>query len=463
MPDDQIELIAHLMRRAGFGATREELTSLADKGYVNVVSDLVSPSTDIDVDEDLLLRYYGGEAHPSHAGKWVYRMINNPNPLIEKVALFWHHVFATGITKVEKPDACATQIDTFRKFGMGNFDTLLLKLSKDPAMIFWLDNNENRNGEPNENYGRELLELFSMGVGNYTEFDLKECARAFTGWTFTQPLPRYPVGDWPSFFEFRSEEHDYGEKQFLGHVGNFNGEDIIKIISKQPATALFLARHMYNFFVSDEPQIPAWPLTPCQDQDALDQLVVSYFASGGNIASMLETLLNSDFFKKSQGKKIKSPTELMLGILKLIGTYKFPEPGIVRYGSATNVMGQEIFNPPTVEGWHTGKEWIDGGTLNERINFATAEVSNINNPGIKSILRKIASTNQTMSPIEMVEQILDLSGAMIVGESTKAALMQCAEEGGDFEMNNPNEREEIKDRIIQILQLAVSSREYQFA
>jgi len=463
MSDNQIELIAHLMRRAGFGASREELTYLAEKGYSSVVSDLVSPTNDINVDEDLLLRYYGGEAHRSHTGKWVYRMLNNPNPLIEKVALFWHHIFATGITKVENPYACATQIETFRNFGMGKFDTLLLNLSKDPAMIFWLDNNENRTGEPNENYGRELLELFSMGVGNYTEFDLKECARAFTGWTFTQPLPRYPVGDWPSFFEFRSDAHDHGEKQFLGHVGNFNGEDIIEIIAKQPATALFLARHMYNFFVADEPQVPAWPHTPCQDPDALDELVKSYFASGGNIASMLETLFNSDFFKKSQGKKIKSPTELMLGILKLSGTYKFPEPGMNNYWSATDVMGQEIFNPPTVEGWHTGKEWIDGGTLNERINFATTEVSNLNNPGIKFILHRITSNKQTMSPVEVVDQILDLSGAMVVGESTKATLMECAEEGGDFEMDNPNELAEINDRIIQILQLAVASREYQFA
>ena len=208
---------------------------------------------------------------------------------------------------------------------------------------------------------------------------------------------------------------------------------------------------MYNFFVADEPQVPAWQHTPCQDQDALDELVASYFMSGGNIASMLETLFTSDFFKKSQGKKIKSPTELMLGILKLSGTYKFPEPGMNNYWFATDVMGQEIFNPPTVEGWHTGKEWIDGGTLNERINFATTEVSNLNNPGIKYILNELTSKKQTMSPVDVVDQILDLSGAMVVGESTKSTLMQCAEEGGDFEMNNPNEHEEINERIIQIL------------
>ena len=192
MSDNQIELIAHLMRRAGFGATREELTSLAQKGYSRVVSDLVTPTKDINVDEDLLLRYYGGEAHRSHTGKWVYRMLNNPNPLVEKVALFWHHVFATGNSKVDNCDQLLEQIQMFREYGMGSYKQLLVELSKNPAMIFWLDNNENHRDGVNENWGRELLELFSLGVSNYTEVDVREASRAFTGWTISAKPPRQP-------------------------------------------------------------------------------------------------------------------------------------------------------------------------------------------------------------------------------------------------------------------------------
>ena len=129
-------------------------------------------------------------------------------------------------------------------------------------MIYWLDNNGNHNGAINENWGRELLELFSMGVGNYSEDDIKEASRAFTGWTIGQKIPRNPLGRFYWSFEFRPEDHDYGEKTFLGHKGNFDGDDIINIVVQQPATAHFLARHLYNFFVADEPQVPSWQITP---------------------------------------------------------------------------------------------------------------------------------------------------------------------------------------------------------
>ena len=152
--------------------------------------------------------------------------------------------------------------------------TILLELSRDPAMIFWLDNNENHKDEINENYGRELLELFSMGVGNYTEDDIKAASRAFTGWTFRQPLSLYPNGHYPAEFEFLAEDdHDYGEKTFLGETGNFNGEDVIDIIVKQPATARFISRHLYNFFVEDEVQVPSWATEPPKNEAAIQQLV----------------------------------------------------------------------------------------------------------------------------------------------------------------------------------------------
>jgi uncharacterized protein (DUF1800 family) len=183
---------------------------------------------------------------------WLYRMVNTRRPLKEKLALFWHGVFATGSTKLLQPKQILTQIDMFRHHGLGSFHTLLVEVSKDPAMIFWLDNKDSHKGAVNENYGRELLALFSMGVGNYTEHDAGQCSRAFTGWTIhnaphhSMRVARdsvWPYGllDWQ--FEYQHDDHDDGEKTFLGKTGAFNGEDIIGIICEQPATARFVARH----------------------------------------------------------------------------------------------------------------------------------------------------------------------------------------------------------------------------
>ena len=241
MPSSELALMAHLLRRAGFGATREELETYAARGYEETVEDLVNPERCPAFDDDIMSRYYGGEPFILWTALWIYRMVTSKRPLVEKMALFWHHVFATGYSKVEHVPSVTGQAEMFRKFGLSDFRTLLIELSKDPAMIYWLDNNENKNGEPNENYGRELLELFSMGVGNYTEDDIKNASRAFTGWTFIQPMSVYPQGNFSADFVFKPEEHDFGEKTFLGHTGNFNGEDIIDIIVEQEATARFIS------------------------------------------------------------------------------------------------------------------------------------------------------------------------------------------------------------------------------
>ena len=165
-------------------------------------------------------------------------------------------------------------------------------------MIFWLDNNENHRDAPNENWGRELLELFSMGVGNYTEKDVYECSRAFTGWTIAPKIPRLPLGRFPWEFQYKPEDHDDTEKVFLGHRGRFDGEDIIDIIVRQPATARFIARQLYNFFVADEPQVPAWQDTPPRDPAAVNIIGDAFVSSGHDVRSTLRVLFNSDFFKR---------------------------------------------------------------------------------------------------------------------------------------------------------------------
>ena len=348
MSDNELSTMAHLMRRAGFGATRAALDQLVSKGYDAVVDDLTDPERFPEIEEDLIDRYYGGEGYTIFASIWIFRMLNTKRPLEEKMALFWHHVFATGITKNQHVVASVEQINTFRKVGLSNMRDILLSLSKDPAMIFWLDNNENHNGEPNENYGRELLELFSMGVGNYTENDIKDASRAFTGWTFTQPSPLYPNGYYPSYFVYDENDHDQGEKTFLGRTGNLNGADIIDIIVDQPATARFISRHIYNFFVADEPQVPSWNTVPPRDPEAMKIMVDAYMESGGEIRPMLKALFNSDSFKKARFKKVKSPVELITGVIKLVGTYTYPAPGILAY--STTALPDGLFadccNPP---------------------------------------------------------------------------------------------------------------------
>ena len=245
-----LQLMAHLFRRAGFGATRNELEKAVVKGYEATVEDLLHPEAAPPVEEDVLQRYYldAKESFQLDGAQtsWVYRLINTQRPLEEKMALFWHGLFATGFNKCDDPRVITQQVEMFRRHGLGNFRELLVELSRDPAMIFWLDNCESTGVAPNENYGRELLELFSMGIGNYLEDDVKAAARAFTGWTLAPTLPRQPYGRFDWHFEYRPELHDDSEKTFLGETGRWNGEDIVNIIVKQPASARFIARHLYN-------------------------------------------------------------------------------------------------------------------------------------------------------------------------------------------------------------------------
>ena len=302
-----------------------------------------------------------------------------------------------------------------------------------------------------------------MGVGNYSEQDIKNAGRAFTGWTCAQPIPLYPYGFYPTSFVYRAEDHDDSVKTFLGETGRFNGEDIVNIIVKQPATARFIARHLYNFFVADEPQVPAWSSTPPQDPQAIDALVQAYFDASGNIRAMLRVLFNADFFKQARFQKVKSPAEFIVGTVKLAGTYRFPEPGLLSLPAASNAMGQSLLNPPTVEGWHTGKEWIDGGTLNERVNFAVNELADATKPGVQSVVSRLSATEQVLSPEACVDQCLELVGPLTVSSSTRQGLIRAVARDGALQFGTAAQRQASTGRIARLLQLIVAIPEYQFA
>ena len=468
MADKTIALMAHLMRRAGFGATYEEVEARAAKGYEATVEELLHPEDQPDLERDIMLRYnpvwVSRPALETQQSEWTYRMINTKRPLQEKVCLFWHGILCTGHSKCEHPWQQEVGLDMFRRHGMGCFPDLLVGLSRDPAMVFYLDNCMSHKGAVNENYGRELLELFSVGVGmdgqpNYTEDDVKACAQAFTGWTISNAIPRYPYGRYDSQFMYKSDDHDDSVKTFLGETGRWNGEDVIDIIARQPSTARFISRHLYNFFVADEPQIPAWQDTPPRDPEAIKILEDEYFRSGYDIRSMLRVLFNSDFFKKAQFAKVKSPAETVVGTMRLVGDFTFPRHGLLAIALEMGYMGQDLMNPPTVEGWHTGKEWIDSGTLVERINFAADQVGDIDLPGVRAIINRLSSEGATISPEGLVDRCLDLLGAYELADDTRSKLLAHAERGGELRTGT----EEFAQSVGQMLQLIVATPEYLYA
>jgi uncharacterized protein (DUF1800 family) len=392
---------------------------------------------------------------------WMYHLVNTNRPLEEKMAIFWHHVFATGNSKVDNYDQLLEQINLFREHGMGNYGDLLLEVAKNPTMIFWLDNNQNHGTAVNENWGRELLELFSLGVGNYTEKDVREASRAFTGWTFETKIPRAPYGRFPWKFEYRPEDHDDGEKEFLGHKGRFNGEDIIKIILQQPACARFICRHMYNFFVADEPQVPAWSIEPPRNPEALEALAGVFRDSNYDIRTTLRFLFNSDFFKNARFQHVKSPAEVVAGTLRLVGGHELPAPGCGQLSMQPTYMGQDMLNPPSVEGWHTGREWINSGSLMARINFMAEKIGNPSLPGVRAIVDRLRARG-SLNPEQLVDGCLDLLGPLQVADDTKQELLSQANEWGQISWSNGNAQAS-DQRVAQMLQMVVATREYQFA
>ena len=472
--DNDIGLIAHLMRRAGFGANREQIGMHANAGYHNTVEALLNPSEEDRMDDHLIRRFHpelSGMMGPNAPGQnWLYRMATTSAPLREKMALFWHGIFATGYAKVIHGKALSDQTRMFRTFGMGSFKDLLIQLSKDPAMIIWLDNQDNHNGAINENFGRELLELFTMGVGNYTERDIKECARAFTGWTIANreymELRSQRDSDWPYgriawHFKYHPEDHDDGEKEFLGQRGRFNGEDIIHIICQQEATARFISRHLYSFFVSDEPPVPEWRYTPPTNPEAIDELTRVYFDSNYDISAMLRALFNSSYFQSQDSwySKVKSPVELVAGVLRLTGEFNRPRREIIDRYFQASYMGQFLNNPPSVEGWHQGTDWLDTGTLVERVNFASQQIGDSTKPGIQAMIERIASTpNNVASPENLISVCLEEMGVISVEEDTMKVLIDFASQGHDQPVNTSNDGPQ---KISAALQMVASTKEFQ--
>jgi hypothetical protein len=334
---------------------------------------------------------------------WANRMVASPRPLQEKMALFWHGHFASNEAKVRDYRKLLGELEIFEKQGTGNFRDLTVAVAQSPGMLSFLDAGVNVKGAANENFAREIMELFTMGVGNYTEKDIREAARAFTGWNYVDLK-----------FVVNKDQHDDGEKTFLGKTGRFDGVDVIDIIMQQPVTAEYIAGKIYRNFVRQE-------LTP----DLQKQLGAVLRQSHYEIAPLLEKIfLSRDFYSAaSVGTAIKSPVELAITTYRKLGLKSVP--GVPDFNSATGALGQQLFSPPTVAGWAGGQSWITPGLLLERANF----VRDILFPDISFLPPdRYTGGGEVRRVAERVRQGMDISTATMdesksgdIAESNKAA------------------------------------------
>jgi uncharacterized protein (DUF1800 family) len=275
--------------------------------------------------------------------QWLEEMGKGKHPLMERMTLFWHGHFAC-LSRM--PHLVTTQINTLKKNALGNFRDLVQDIAKDPAMIFYLNNQQNNKEMPNENFARELMELFTIGIGNYTEKDIKEAGRAFTGWKAEKRTAK---------FKFTERQHDKGSKTFMGRTGNFNGEDIINIILENRNTAKYIATKVYKYFVN-----------PKVIDSQVEELADIFFKSDYDIAKMMRHLFSSNWFydQRNIGIKIKSPIELLVGMIKVLDiSFKDKK----KYLQIQKELGQTLFQPPNVAGWPGDKAWIDNSTLMTRL------------------------------------------------------------------------------------------------
>ncbi|NJL73777.1 MAG: DUF1800 domain-containing protein [Saprospiraceae bacterium] len=364
-----IQQINHLSWRAGFGfhpsawekvqsRSLEDAVKYLFRGQKNTVTLLTNQTStrqsaihDSSEEDQNEARMLEKQSVMQQNAQWIARMADpSEDTFLERMTLFWHGHFACRITL---GDLATAQLNTFRQHALGNFKDLVLAVAKDVAMIRYLNNQQNKKRSPNENFARELMELFTIGRENYSEQDIKEAARAFTGWS----------SNLEGKFVFRPYEHDYGSKTFMGKKGDFDGGDIIDIILAREETALFLVTKIYRYFVNET-----------IDEMMVKTLAKQFYQSNYNIAQLMRTIFESDWFyaPKNIGTKIKSPVELIAGVMRTLEVeFSSPFP-LIRI---QKTLGQTLFDPPNVAGWKGGNAWIDNATLMIRLNLANGFIA----------------------------------------------------------------------------------------
>jgi uncharacterized protein (DUF1800 family) len=387
--------VAHLLRRAGFGASERELDEYTRLGFDGAVTRLIEYERVPEVAD---------RAAPEQVGLelwWLEKMLHTSRPLQEKMTLFWHGHLTSALKKVKDPSVMLAQNLFFRANALGNYQEILRGISRDAAMIRWLDLQTNRKGAPNENYARELMELFTLGIGNYTEDDVNEAARAFTGWSAT------PDGR----FVFNRNQHDDGPKTILGAQGNFDGDDVSNMLAAHPATARFMANKLFRFFAYPNPE-----------PDVIDRLAGVYRESGFSIRAVMEGILRSPEFSSERAYRaiVKSPTELVVGALRTLGADSVP-PQVAK---SMRLLGQELFNPPNVAGWFGGRSWINAATLLSRFNVLGMAVAQTAGPNGGQPMEALLQGQRGAEA--RVQRVIDLLMDGEVHPDERTALLELA-------------------------------------
>ena len=414
MVDWTYDSAAHLLRRAGFGAPRGQVLRAVRRGRVKTVRSLLKfrPTA---------ARYRGkGDASES-ARWWLRRMASGRASLQEKLTLFWHGHFATSIAKVEDPRLLSLQNGTLRKFAAGRFHDLLVAVAKDPAMIFWLDTIDNRKDAPNENFARELLELFTLGVvdpdgqPNYTQEDVRELARCFTGWSVDGGR-----------FAYFADDHDSGEKTLFPGTpleitvsGDDDGVAVLRHLAASRTCALFLARKLWAFFAYPDPE-----------RALVEDLADVYLASGGSIAALVRALLLRDEFhsERALAEHVSSPVEFAVGTYRTLGTHVSYDDLPYRLAD----MGQEIFNPPNVAGWPGGLAWMNSVTRFHRMRTTWDAISarERKQPYVTNVPRLLKALPRRATSVDVVTRVLETLGVR-ASETTRETLREYLDTAPD--------------------------------
>lgn len=389
---------AHLHRRAAFGTGPDRLADDARSSPADAVDRLLrgdAKSADAMPAAEFARFFDRAEARLGPDGPlrriqalWLQRMVTTPHPALEALTLFWHDHFATSQVKVQNTGLMVNQIATLRMHAFGPFAAMLDAVARDPAMLVWLDAAANRRSKPNENFAREVMELFTLGRGNYTEKDIQEAARAYTGWFVIQDR-----------FTFLASQHDAGEKTVLGKTGPFDGTDIHRVLLDQPASGLFLARKLVRYYVSE---------TDNFDDRLLAPLAETFRASGGKTESLVRAILASRLFHDpaARRRRVKSPVASIVGTCRMLGmTDPMPPPELL--ADAASAMGQGLYAPPGVAGWDGGAAWIDTTRLVARTNFALGICSPSGPLAGKLNLESWANRAGAKTPAETTQALTD--------------------------------------------------------
>lgn len=352
-----MEKAGHLYRRAAWGATWSELQTALKAGPKITIDQLLAGGPGLNEFQkrtaDLAQPLADGADDQRLRAWWLYVLLNSPHPLLERMTLFWHNHFATSNAKVQDVGSMYRQNQLLRKHALTRFGPMLHEISEDPAMLVWLDTVANKKGKPNENYARELMELFSLGIGNYTEQDIRQAARAFTGWSIKNDR-----------FYLNLDEHDDGEKTVFKKTGNFSGHQIVDLCLEHSACAQFLVRKLFRYFISE---------TLVPDKLLIEPLAASFRKSQYDIKQLIGTMLRSNLFFSPEvyRAKVKSPVEFAVSVVhQLEGRVD-----AIQFAELLDPLGQRLFAPPSVKGWEGGPEWLNSTTMLLRHNLCLALTS----------------------------------------------------------------------------------------